>query len=75
MLYILDRNGKKVGVLQTKSDRRNNNIYFDDVLLQDLKTGGESYSFSAVGDKNDLSVLTVGNYVSFKDKDGDLKLT
>lgn len=74
MLYILDRAEKKVGVLQTKSDRRTKNIYFDDVHYQELSTGAESLTFSAVGDRAMLANLVVGNYISFRDKNDKLKL-
>lgn len=74
MLYILDRAEKKVGVLQTESDRKTKNIYFDDVHYQEISTGAESLTFSAVGDKNTLANLVVGNYISFRDKNDKLKL-
>ena len=65
MLYILDRNEKVVGLLQSNSDR-NKNIYYDDILTEILSSGADTLSFTTISDRNTSKNLIVGNYIAFK---------
>ncbi|WP_286224082.1 MULTISPECIES: phage tail spike protein, partial [Bacillota] len=73
MLYILNNNEKIVGLIQHNIDKNCKNIYFDDLLQEDLQSGAESLTFSAILENNITNEVCVGNYIAFK-KENEYKL-
>ena len=71
MIFILNRYGRIIEILSNKRGTKSS-PFFDDVLVEDLKTGAETYSFSTIVNK-DSTDITVGNYIAFKRK-GKFKL-
>ena len=73
MIYILNRAEKIVGFLQNRTDEKVKNIYFEDLLIEDLATGSETLELSSLCDSTTSSYLEAGNYIAFK-KNNSYKL-
>lgn len=65
MLYIINREGRMVDTLQSDVSINNENVYFDDVLLEDLSTGSETLSFSMIANAKTSSNVKIGNYIVY----------
>lgn len=75
LVLILDKKERIVNFLNTNnsSNKSNSNPIYDDVLVEDVKTGAETFSFSTICKNGIDKDLVVGNYVAFQ-KDGSYKL-
>ena len=73
MFYVLDNNEKVIGIIQRNIDNKCKNIYFDDLLQEDLISGAEVLTFSAILEKKLMKEVTPSNYIAFK-KDNSYKL-
>ena len=67
MISILDKNLNVLEVLSLKGDYSKNTPYFDDLYVQDLTTGAETYEFTVEANSLESQHLSVANYVAFKD--------
>lgn len=74
MIFILNKQEKVVNILRNGGGANQAPPFFDDVYSQDLGTGAETFSFSTIAINNVASDLVVGNYVAFKNDDGEYKL-
>lgn len=74
MIFILNKQEKVVNILRNGGGANQAPPFFDDVYSQDLATGAETFSFSTIAINNVASDLVVGNYVAFKNDDGEYKL-
>jgi phage minor structural protein len=73
MIYILDRREKIIGVLNNNGTD-NSSPYFDDLMVEDLATGSDTYPFKTFANTEQSENLEVGNYIARKDLDGYFKL-
>ncbi|MBP3906389.1 MAG: phage tail protein, partial [Peptostreptococcaceae bacterium] len=73
MLFILDKSHEVVGSLNSNGDLSKITTYFDDIYLQELSTGAETFTFSTMANTSQAQHLVVGNYIAFKE-DGEFKL-
>lgn len=71
MIFILNKHEKVINFL--KNGGENTNPFYDDLLVEDLVTGAETFSFSTIAEGSLAKDLVVGNFVAFK-KDNKYKL-
>ena len=75
MIFILNKQEKVVNILRNNGGANNQAPpFFDDIYSQDLATGSETFSFSTIATNDVARDLVVGNYVAFKDDEGQYKL-
>ena len=74
MIFILNKQEKVVNILRNGGGSNEAPPFFDDIYSQDLATGAETFSFSTVAINNVARDLVVGNYVAFKNDEGEYKL-
>lgn len=74
MIFILNKQEKVVNILRNGGGANQAPPFFNDVYSQDLVTGAETFSFSTIAINNIARDLVVGNYVAFKNEDGEYKL-
>ena len=74
MIFILNKQEKVVNILRNGGGANQAPPFFDDIYSQDLATGAETFSFSTVAINNVARDLVVGNYVAFKNDEGEYKL-
>lgn len=74
MIFILNKQEKVVNILRNGGGANEAPPFFDDIYSQDLATGAETFSFSTVAINNVARDLVVGNYVAFKNDEGEYKL-
>ena len=74
MIFILNKQEKVVNILRNSGGSNEAPPFFDDIYSQDLATGAETFSFSTVAINNVARDLVVGNYVAFKNDEGEYKL-
>ena len=72
MIFILDRQERIINILKNNGGTEFS-PFFDDVLTEDLTTGGETFQFSTIANRSTSKDLVVGNFVAFK-KDSKIKL-
>lgn len=65
ILLILDRQEKVVGVLKNTVNTAAA-PFFDDVFHQNVTTGAETFSFSALASSPQARDLVIGNYIAFR---------
>ena len=68
MIFVLDKKERVINTLKNNYSGNSANPYFNDVLMQDLATGAESYSFSTFAKGTITNDLVIGNYIAFKYK-------
>ena len=68
MIFILDRQERVINILKNNGGN-NFSPFFDDILTEDLATGGETFQFSTIANNNTSKDLVVGNFVAFKRND------
>lgn len=71
MIFVLNRNEKVVGVLRNSGHK--NTAFFDDLLVEDLQTGAETFNATIIPKGDVATHLVIGNYLAFM-KDGAYKL-
>lgn len=74
MLFILDRKGHIVGVLNTDGDISKITPFFRDTHTEELETGAEILEFETLGGTEEAYYLQVGNFIAFKDEVDGFKL-
>lgn len=73
MIFVLNKQEKVINLLKNSGGNSNTNPFFDDLLVEDLQTGTETFSFSTIAQGTLTNDLVVGNYVAFS-KEGKYKL-
>ena len=63
-IYILNKNYKQIGVLSNQGANPQA-PYYDDLYVQELDTGADTYQFSAISSKYTQDLLEIGNHVMF----------
>ena len=63
-IYILNKNYKQIGVLSNQGANPQA-PYYDDLYVQELDTGADTYQFSAVSSIYTQDLLEIGNHVMF----------
>lgn len=74
MIFILNKQEKVVNILRNGGGANQAPPFFDDIYSQDLATGAETFTFSTIAINNVARDLVVGNYVAFKNDEGEYKL-
>ena len=73
MLFILDRSFNVIDNLSITGDISKMTPFFDDLLIEDLASGAETYKFEIQANLPQASSVTVGNYIAFR-QEKDFKL-
>ncbi|WP_404354634.1 phage tail spike protein [Exiguobacterium aurantiacum] len=68
MIYILNQDLEVLGVANNRGDAL---PYYDDLHMETIETGAETYEFSVPGDHPTSEHLQVGNLVVINNLDGD----
>lgn len=63
-IYILNKNYKQIGVLSNQGANPQA-PYYDDLYVQELDTGADTYQFSTISSKYTQDLLEIGNHVMF----------
>lgn len=63
-IYILNKNYKQIGVLSNQGANPQA-PYYDDLYIQELDTGADTYQFSTISSKYTQDLLEIGNHVMF----------
>lgn len=69
MLYILNKQEQIISTLSNKGDMNKVVPYFEDIHIEELDTGVETFEFKTVSNSKASNSIQVGNYVAFKDKE------
>lgn len=69
MLYILNKQEQIISTLSNKGDMNKVVPYFEDIHIEELDTGVETFEFKTISNSNASNSIQVGNYVAFKDKE------
>ena len=63
-IYILNKNYKQIGVLSNQGANPQA-PYYEDLYIQELDTGADTYQFSTISSKYTQDLLEIGNHVMF----------
>ena len=75
MLFIFNSDLQIVDTLSLKGVvSQGNTPYFDDYYTQTLATGSETFEFKTIADSKESKNIVVGNYIAFRDDNGEDKL-
>ncbi|MGL5693727.1 MAG: phage tail spike protein [Peptostreptococcaceae bacterium] len=69
MIYILNKQQQIISTLSNKGDMRKVVPYFEDIHIEELDTGVETFEFKTLSNTEMANDIQVGNYVAFKDED------
>ncbi|MDU3338210.1 phage tail spike protein [Paraclostridium bifermentans] len=69
MLYILNKQEQIISTLSNKGDMNKVVPYFEDIHIEELDTGVETFEFKTISNSKASNSIQVGNYVAFKDKE------
>lgn len=69
MIYILNKQQQIISTLSSKGDMKKVAPYFEDIHVEELDTGVETFEFKTLSNTKIASDIQVGNYVAFKDED------
>lgn len=69
MLYILNKQEQIISTLSNKGDMNKVVPYFEDIHIEELDTGVETFEFKTISNSKASHSIQVGNYVAFKDKE------
>lgn len=69
MLYILNKQEQIISTLSNKGNMNKVVPYFEDIHIEELDTGVETFEFKTISNSNASNSIQVGNYVAFKDKE------
>ena len=69
MIYILNKQQQIISTLSNKGDRNKIVPYFEDIHIEELDTGVETFEFKTLSNTEVANDIQVGNYVAFKDED------
>lgn len=69
MLYILNKQEQIISTLSNKGNMNKVVPYFEDIHIEELDTGVETFEFKTISNSSASNSLQIGNYVAFKDKD------
>ena len=75
MLFILNSDLQIIDTLSVKGIiSQGNTPYFEDYYTQILATGAETFEFKTMANSRESRNIIVGNYIAFRDDNGDDKL-
>ena len=75
MLFILNSDLQIINTLSLKGViTQGYTPYFDDYHTQALDTGAETFEFKTIANSKESENLVAGNYIAFRDDNGDDKL-
>ena len=63
-IFVLNKNYKQIGVLSNQGANPQA-PYFNDLYVQDLETGADTYEFSTISSKYTQDLLEIGNHIMF----------
>ena len=63
-IYVLNKNYKQIGVLSNQGANPQA-PYYEDLYVQELETGADTYQFSTVSNKYTQDLLEIGNHIMF----------
>lgn len=63
-IYVLNKNYKKIGTLSNEGANPQA-PYYEDLYVQELETGADTYQFSTTSSKYTQDILEVGNHIMF----------
>ena len=63
-IYVLDKNYKKIGTLSNEGANPQA-PYYEDLYVQELETGADTYQFSTTSSKYTQDILEIGNHIMF----------
>lgn len=63
-IYVLDKNYKKIGTLSNQGANPQA-PYYEDLYVQELETGADTYQFSTTSSKYTQDILEIGNHIMF----------
>ncbi len=63
-IFVLNKNYKKIGTLSNQGANPQA-PYYEDLYVQDLETGADTYEFSTMSSKYTQDLLEIGNYIMF----------
>ena len=66
-IYVLNKSYRQIGVLSNQGANPQA-PYYDDLYVQELDTGADTYQFSAVSNKYTQDLLEIGNHIMFSYK-------
>ncbi|GAA0703225.1 hypothetical protein GCM10008904_10120 [Paraclostridium ghonii] len=69
MLYILNKQEQIISTLSNKGDMNKVVPYFEDIHIEELDTGVETFEFKTISNSKASNSIQIGNYVAFKDKE------
>lgn len=73
MIFILNRQERVVNTLREEGGANIAAPFFDDLLVEDLITGSETFQFTTIANGSTSKDIVVGNYVAFQ-KNGKFKM-
>lgn len=74
MIFILNRTEQVINIIKNHGGVDGAPPFFDDLHIQDLNTGAETFQFTTVDINGVGRDLVIGNYVAFKDEEGIFRL-
>ena len=63
-IFVLNKNYKKIGALSNQGANPQA-PYFNDLYVQELETGADTYEFSTISSKYTQDLLEIGNHIMF----------
>ena len=63
-IFVLDKNYKQIGTLSNEGANPQA-PYFNDLYVQELETGADTYEFSTMSSKYTQDILEIGNHIMF----------
>lgn len=63
-IYVLNKNYSKIGTLSNQGANPQA-PYYEDLYVQELETGADTYQFSTVSNKYTQDLLEIGNHIMF----------
>lgn len=63
-IFVLDKNYKQIGTLSNEGANPQA-PYFNDLYVQELETGADTYEFSTMSSKYTQDMLEIGNHIMF----------
>jgi hypothetical protein len=66
-IYVLNKSYRQIGVLSNQGANPQA-PYYDDLYIQELDTGADTFQFSAVSNKYTQDLLEIGNHIMFSYK-------
>ncbi|MGL6106135.1 phage tail spike protein [Romboutsia sp.] len=68
MIYILNKQQQIISTLSNKGDMKKVVPYFEDMHIEELDTGVETFEFKTLSNTKVSNDIQIGNYIAFKDE-------